>query len=318
MTDSQKGGPKMLQFYGEEKRTAEIQNNLAEFFNLAERIHIFWLTGEKTKWHNESKLPPIVTNVCAIIDVQALRKFRSIVEECSRGEARNAAIIARSLFETLLAQTFVLKRKLAIIIQPHPDPRFSGEFKAYMATDTRKPTATDWLSREFRAQLYMSFLVPLTEKGLKKLSEGRKRLTNKADKLNQTVGKLIEAEMLKNIGPEWMSIQRTSGQYSGFKIAELARVLRKDLKRWYESPYHFQSNDAHAVNYKRYFDVNEKEGRITAKYFCTDREIREVMIEGMLLMLMIIAGQQKNMFRNPEIEQSLQSLVRSFRKLRPE
>jgi hypothetical protein len=303
----------MRQFFGEEVRRTELQANLAPFFDLAERIHSFWLAAEKDLWREQSTLPNYVRNCSGLIDIQAIRKFRSVVEECRRGEARNAAIILRSLFETLLVQTFILTPRLAIMVAP--DPKSPNKFRACAPSAKHRPAKKDWLSREFRAQLYVTFNVAQANKGMRRLSAGRKRLSKEVDKLQQKAGTEVAAQTLKDIGPEWVSIHKESDSYSGLRVGDLARLLRKDLSAWQQSPYHFQSKDVHAVNYTPYLNLDG--GAITARYISTDREVRVVMHEALCIMLTIIFGQQRFVFRNRELLQTLHSFRRSFKALRP-
>lgn len=58
------------------------------------------------------KLPQKVYLSVAALNLQAFPLFRSIIEDCKRGEGYSASIICRSLFETYLALTFILKPKV--------------------------------------------------------------------------------------------------------------------------------------------------------------------------------------------------------------
>src|SRR5258708_1305400 len=105
----------MRAFPGEVESSAEMQQNLAAWFDLAGRIHNFWLTYPKDE--PKTKLPRLVVSVAEMLDVQAMRQFRSVVEDCRRCEAFNANIIARSMFETVMAQRFVLAKRLCIVVE---------------------------------------------------------------------------------------------------------------------------------------------------------------------------------------------------------
>jgi hypothetical protein len=77
----------MREFPGEEQRSAEVQENLAPAFELAEGLYSFWLTAEKDRWLAKSALPPLGIHLTMLLDVQALRLFRSVIEDCRRCEA---------------------------------------------------------------------------------------------------------------------------------------------------------------------------------------------------------------------------------------
>src|SRR5947207_2628309 len=102
----------MYPFPGEEARLAELGTTLARPFDLAEAIYNSWLTHEKDKWVRQSKLPYVSVMLAMLLNVQACRMYRSVVELCRRGEALNAAILARTLFETVLGEVFILARRV--------------------------------------------------------------------------------------------------------------------------------------------------------------------------------------------------------------
>src|SRR5262245_34749953 len=93
----------MRPFSDEAERSAQVATELEPFFNVAEALHNSWLTHAKDEWLRKSKLQRQALNVAVMLDVQASRLFRSVIEECRRCEAYGANIISRSLFETVLA-----------------------------------------------------------------------------------------------------------------------------------------------------------------------------------------------------------------------
>src|SRR5882724_3265409 len=176
----------MRQFPTEESRSTEVQQDLAPYFTLAERIQNFWLTQARTDVAS-SKVSAFVYNVATSLDIQAMRQFRSVVEECRRCEAFVANIIARSIFETILAQRFILARRLCIVVEPKTDkhgrPEFfadgSPKFRARLPSRRTKPKRSDWLSRDLRAQLYWSHIAFQDLRALDRLATG-KRMKKKA------------------------------------------------------------------------------------------------------------------------------------------
>jgi hypothetical protein len=306
----------MLQFPDESKRRHEVQAKLGPLFDIADRAYDFWLTADKDKWHNESKAPAFVRHVAGMIDVQMTRKFRSVVEECARGEARNAGIIARSMFEALLALNFVLKPRVAIIVRPHRNPRRVGAFEALPPSKNLRARKKDYLSRELRADLYFSFIVAQSERGLSRVSAGRKRLTRKADKIRLGTAQTAKDELLKQIPPEWIWLHSHTHQYSGLSTGDLAKALRQSLHRWQQSPYHFQSTDTHATNYSAYVDIDLVKGTVRPRFISTNREVGITMLEGLTILLQSIKDQQRFMFKSNELDQTLHSLSSAFGKAR--
>src|ERR1700722_11057442 len=118
----------MRSFPDEAEQSSEMRQKLAPYFDLAERIHNFWLTHSRTEWLSKSILPSIVLNVATMLDIQIMRQFRSVIEECLRCEAYNANIIARSMFETVMAQRFVLAKRLCIVVEQKTDKKGCPEY----------------------------------------------------------------------------------------------------------------------------------------------------------------------------------------------
>jgi hypothetical protein len=93
-----------------------VQQNLADLFDLAESLFNYWLDQDKNHWR--AGVPLDSANLALILDVQAIRLFRSIVNDCRRAEASTASILTRTLFETVLAVLFLLKKDVRIIVEP--------------------------------------------------------------------------------------------------------------------------------------------------------------------------------------------------------
>lgn len=313
----------MRTFPGEEIRSAEVQHNLAPYFTLAERIQNFWLTQEKDEWMAKSKLSAFVTNVAGLLDIQALRQFRSIVEESRRCEGLNANIIARSMFETVMAQRFILAKRLCIVVEPkldnagNPvrDSRGATRYRARIPSKNARPKKTDWLSRELRANLYWTHRAFQDLRALDRLSTG-KRMKKKTQTLKDGVGKQIADECANDIGPEWTSILKESDTYSGLSIADLAKVLFKGFGRWQQTIYFFQCQDAHATNARQHLAITE--GRAKAVFHSTDRMISQVLWPTLSLALINIKLMQNNVYFGPDVDIALESLQRAFYKLRKE
>jgi hypothetical protein len=83
----------MHPFPGEHDRSTEVQQNLADLFNLAEAIFNFWRDQDKNRW--KTIVPMASANLALILDVQAMRLFRSITQDCKRAEAFTANILTR-------------------------------------------------------------------------------------------------------------------------------------------------------------------------------------------------------------------------------
>jgi len=101
----------MRDFPQTEQRTDAVRRQFSEELEFASRMFSYWMDEPKDRWLEESPLPPIVTHFLRLVDVQVCRQFRSIILLCQNGEAMNASVIARSLYETVLVGYFLLKGK---------------------------------------------------------------------------------------------------------------------------------------------------------------------------------------------------------------
>jgi hypothetical protein len=113
-------------FPGEERKCEEIRQKAADHLDLARRLLSFWLGTDKDRGISRCKLPDVVVNVAAALNVKATRQYRTIIELCERGEASAAAAITRALFETDLATAWVLKRRVLLKASNKMGPRGIG------------------------------------------------------------------------------------------------------------------------------------------------------------------------------------------------
>jgi hypothetical protein len=101
-------GDEMQKFPHEENAIAVITDELAKEFDLAERILRFWLYHEQDRYIRRSQLEFSAISIAMALNTQACRQFRTAIELCQRGEAADANVISRCLFETLVATSWVL------------------------------------------------------------------------------------------------------------------------------------------------------------------------------------------------------------------
>jgi len=173
----------------EQKRSAEVQKNLASAFDLAEAMFNFWLVQEKDHWIGKSTARPLAIHLAMMLDVQACRLFRSVIEQCRRCEGFSASILSRSLFETILGDAFLLMERVRIIVEPKgpvgtPD---ALKFHAKVLSKGVKRSRKHELSREFRANLYLAHaFFQDQERGIERVSKfpGNKR---KAGRLKKSI-----------------------------------------------------------------------------------------------------------------------------------
>jgi hypothetical protein len=238
-----------------------VQQNVADLFSLAESLFNSWLTQDKNNW--TAKTPNESANLALILDIQACRLYRSVIEECRRCEAFNASILARTLFETTLGVAFLLKKDVRIIVEPvcpkgAPPGTPPSKFAAKARSKGIKRTRKHLLSREFRAKLFLAYDFFSREgRGIDSIGK-IPGYHHKAKKLRRSLDQKAKGEYEREIGPEWSFILQRSHNYSGLSVKDLARVLHPAFLRWYETVYHFQSCAAHAIDFLRHIDLSDE------------------------------------------------------------
>jgi Family of unknown function (DUF5677) len=307
----------MHEYADERTRTAEVQKNFADLFRMAESLFNFWLTQEKDKW--TANVPIASANLALILDVQACRLFRSVVEDCRRAEAFNAGILARTLFETTLGVVFLLKKDVRIIVEPIvPKCASTGtspsKFAAKIQLKRTKRTRKHLLSREFRANLFLAYdYFLLEDRGIASMGKFPGAY-QKAKKLKRSVDPNITAEIERGIGPEWSYILRHSNTYAGLSVRDLAKALDRSFLRWYETIYHFQSCAVHAVDFRKHIDVSDGIN-LKGLFLSSDRDVYQSLwsATGMFFAHMFILN--KNLEFGTAANSAFQSLKRRFQEI---
>jgi hypothetical protein len=168
--------------------------------------------------------------------------------------------LARTLFENLLAVLFLLKEDVRIMVEPTkgtPPGTTPVKFAAKLKSKTARRTAGHRLSRELRANLFMAhYYFPLEGQHMESLGKFP-GMYQKAKQLKKSVDPAVAADYEREIGPAWSYILRNSNYYSGLSVKDLTQVLDKSLFRWYDTVYHFQSCDGHAINLLQHLAIQD-------------------------------------------------------------
>jgi hypothetical protein len=309
----------MRPFPGENERREEVANNLRGFFNVAESLHNFWLNHPKVYWIEKSKLPPLITTVAVMLDIQASRLFRSAIEECKRCQGYSANIIARSLFETVLAMRFVLARKLLRLAvdrakttagTPKVDSAGNSVFYCKRVTSSTPRALIRYLSQKKRASLFLASACFKDARSSQKL-KAIPHMRRKVRKLAQMTNALISSYE-KAIGAEWSSILRNSHSYSGLNVETLSKVMGKSFDRWYQLIYHFQSVNVHAGDPMRHLRRSDDE-KLQVVYLSTDGEIRQALAPAITMFLIAIDTLQQSIGYGPDVDLAYASMKRRYK-----
>lgn len=292
----------MIPFPDEDKNSVAVQETAAIEFEFAERAYRVWL--EMSKRPSRPGIALHVFNVAMLLNLQACRLFRSIVEECQRGEGFSAIVLSRSLFETIAALKFVLARHLRIYTDPVLDPQGAhlkdgqgnlmysvkcpkrpakkGNTKAPAVRKRKKQTLV-FPSVEQRAWFYCASQIFNEPRRYTKMSgiRGLKRVSKHILKMQDDA---LIAAYVNRIGANWAFVLRKEKNYSGLKIYQLASVLGKEFVLWYQSLYDIQCQSTHAGDAASHGQLDENE-QVRPKYFSDCREIAGTLSAASAMML---------------------------------
>jgi hypothetical protein len=304
-------------FAREQERSAEVQATLADLFNLSEAIYNLWLDQDKENW--TCKIPNESANLALTLDIQACRLFRSIIEDCQRCEAFSASILARTLFETVLGVAFLVKKDVRIIVEPvfprgsppgTPPIKYAAKARSKGVKRTRKHL----LSRELRANLYLaSRYFSLEDDDIASMGKFP-GFYHKAKRLRGSADPKVRAQYEKRIGPEWSSILQHGRSYAGLPVKELAAVLHRGFLRWYETVYHFQSCDVHAVDLLQHIDMSDGQS-LKAAFLSSNHDVYQSLWAATGLSLMHIHLLHENIGFGSTLDSALHSHMTKFNRV---
>lgn len=309
----------MHKFRGYGERSSELHEKLADLFSVAESLFNFWLDQERDRW--TENIPIQCRNLALIQDAQALRLFRSVVEECHRCEGFSASILSRSLYETVLSVAFLLKKDVRIFVEPwvpkgSPPGTPPSKYIAKFRSSGKKRSRRHLLSREFRAELLLAYdFFQLEGAGIDSISKYR-GFHHKAKKLRKSIDAKFQANIEKSIGPAWTWILQHSNTYAGLSVKDLAGVLNRELLRWYETVYHFQSRAVHAFDPHKHLEVTDDD-ELCGAYLSSNTDIYQSLRSAVGMFVVHIHLIQENIGFGAAVDMAMESLLRKLSRIPP-
>lgn len=221
-----------MQYPGQESAREAIERECGDIISLAKRALNSWTTIKRSHGYKRASLPPEVKNAAYVLDIRACRQFRSVIELCMRGEAHDASVLTRTMFENLLALEFVLKPRISL--------------KPYK--QRYKRNAPSSMPRLLRARLYLTYFGFRWEV-LRSRNRSKPGARRHARRLASAVPKQILHKYESLIGSIWVKrFKRHPRTYSGLTVSELSHAIGPVYARWYNVVYAIQSGAVHASN----------------------------------------------------------------------
>jgi hypothetical protein len=303
-------------FRGEPVAVLSAQADLSPEFDFAERLYRFWMRRYCSELVRPD-LPPRVITVGVLLTTQACRLYRSIIEECRRSEGLCANVLARSLYETLIALRFVLKRSLRIIIAPSSPGALT--YVARAPSRNNRAIGNASLTREHRASLYLLHVQFESERLLRKCgaTPRSKRALRLKRLRSDPAAQRARAAMEQFVGLEWLYVlSHEPHTYSGLSIESLARLVgpNRRLGQWYAGHYHIEPGQIHAVAVHRHSRIGS-DGGIEPSLHSPVDEIRDTIQIAATMLLACMATVQNEVRRGASLGAVLESMEKDFHQI---
>lgn len=187
------------------------------------------------------------------------------------------------MFETILALRFILKKRVYIFAEPRIKKDVDKQtearqfkYQALLPSKKRPPTKKAFLTREFRACLYVAHDALQESKASRKCSHVR-GLKMLGKWLNSRVDRRVLKAIENRIGSEWFNILNDTNSYSGLSISDLTKALSHNLYRFYVSIYAMQCHVTHAGDAIRNVKSTTDDGPMIALWMGQSQHVSRVL-----------------------------------------
>lgn len=290
-------GDSRMKFPDEATKSAAVQADHAKAFELAEQMLDYWVALSKGAL-TDSTLPAHAVELALIMDIQAIRQFRTALEECKRCEASCAAIIARSLFETAMALMFVLKTDVRIKLVADVK---NGNTK-YRAQPSKDEA--DLLSVETRANLYLLHVAYDSRRMLEKFANVSKKtggdVAAPLDPENEAA--ITRREVSLPLG--WADTLKQKKKYSGLRIDELAGALDDGFALWYEAVYGDQCRIVHGSDALQHADEDGEQ--IVPLFHSPSEDVGRVLMVSLFLFRVCVSTLEEYVGFGPDVKAAVE------------
>jgi hypothetical protein len=296
------------EFPGTLKKASELEGKLEVYFELASRLLSAWLRRPYSQALESSQLDVHVLNLAILLDIQATRQFRTVVTLCQIGEGQNAEIVARALFETVIATNFVFEPiSLVVKANQRRSPNAStnpDQWTVRVAGENDVPTT---LSLKTRAQVYLAHNIRQRQRSAQSLAAEYNRVTGKH--LEPRVDWPTDESLYEEIGIHWMSIQSNRPYtYSGLNLKNLSAASGGQFPFWYDALYSDLSRSVHSVDALACLAENLHSGECVPGWFSCDEIVWCALFYANLLFCWHIHIMDRHFDFGPEMKSKVSKL----------
>ena len=238
---------------------------LKQELNCASNLLTFGISLMGKKDLHQVHLPHDSVVTAVGLFVKASISFRAIIHLCAAGLDRSAMPVSRSLFETSLNLTFLIRRRVVL----------------YQFNDSKRKPRTKWelfgkrLSPRFRTALYNAWCVLKDEKMANDQSRtpGLKRAGRRfRKKLDEVVRPYVD-----DIGSDWESRIKGKNTCVGLSISDFAASLGNNFQRWHRIVYALDSQSVHQTDMLNYLTANEETAAFSPRWHSSPQEVKEAL-----------------------------------------
>lgn len=206
--------------------------------------------------------------------------FRSIIVLCGQGLDRPATALSRSLFETLLNLTFLVRRQVSL----HQFNDSKTKPKSPL------PLHGKTLTPEFRLALFNAWTLLRDEK----MVNNWRRTPGLKRQGHRTYKKLspLDRSYIDSIGTDWEKAIKGRNTCVGLDIVDFAASLGPTFRQWYRSVYAGDSAFVHQSDIPSYLAVTE-DGNFTPQLYTSAQQVSGVLHRSSLLYLGCISEMNK-------------------------
>jgi hypothetical protein len=297
--------PRLLSFPGEVEKCAEVAAVNKNELGFAVDLFRTWarvdLNPHIARWSREVESP--VIGISLLLHLQAMRLYRSVIEDSARCEAVSGMALARIIFENTLALSFVSKPE--VFIEAYQSKDNNGKLK------WRAKPGTNNLDRGLRALLYIHSQ-DLAEQRLANMWKSKPDRAQIGTKYGALHGPHDAKDFAKStIGAVWTEVLDNTHHYSGLKVEQLAKCLDPTLDLWYDVVYRMQSHTVHANDAHRQARVLA-DGRRGASIYSELREVRVALYTATGVFLANIAAINNHFGLGQTMDDTINELSRQF------
>jgi hypothetical protein len=283
------------------KEDTRFVKNIPQQLALAESLLDFGMESPSQKDLHSITFPRDAVVTVIGLFTKANITYRAIIVLCEQGLERPATALSRSLFETLLNLTFLVRKQVSL--------RIFNDSKS-------KPTSL-WplhgktLTAEFRLALFNAWSILRDEKAIEGWSRtpGLKRHGLRASKKIAP----LDRSYANVIGPEWEKVIKSKNTCVGMDIASFAASLGPVFRKWHRSVYAGDSAFIHQSDTSSYLAVTT-DGNFTPRIYTSAKEVSGALLRASTLYLGCVEELNKRFQFGESAKKSIKNFGKRLRK----